>query len=224
MFDEIRAAFEKANPDMVYVEGFGEYINSRKEEVRKQAQEISIEEAKTQGENFYTLKLAIDAGAEFESPELTRAEEVSQLEKSDFSHQDIFNFYFARSVYGYQRQAKDPSKKDCLEYISRFMKRLRKESGWSDEEFDTFEQRAIENLDVENHTYQELGDPIPWHGTEQHIENDISRRLSLLRNEYGIERISEGLKKHNRIFVVYGSAHAVQLEPALKQLLQIRKD
>lgn len=218
-FDEIKETFDKANPDIVYLEGFGEYINNHKQEVRERGQEVTPEEAKERGEMFYTLKLAIDAGIDFESPELTRADEIRQLEASGFSRDDIFNFYFARSVDGYQRQAKELSREACLEYISRSLDNVRTASNWPKEEFDALEQKAIDGLQVQDlDTYKASVDPIPWEGKPQVITNDISRRLSQLRDEYGVERIAEGLKHYDRIFVVYGSAHAVRLEPALRML------
>ncbi|SRR6266481_7275895 len=219
VFDEIHQAFEKANPEVVYVEGM-EFINHHKGAVREKFAGVTPKEAKKQGENYYTLKLAVDSGADFESPEFNRADEIRQLIESGFSHEDIFSFYFARPVYGYQRQAKEPSKEECLQYISRNMKAFREATSWSQEEIDSLEEKASADLNIEDEvTYQSSVDPIPWEGKDSTVTNEISRRLSLLRDEYQFGRIAESLEKYDRIFVVYGSAHAVKLEPALRELL-----
>jgi hypothetical protein len=219
-FGEILKAFEKAHPEIVYVEGM-EFINSQKDAVRERLVQESVEDAKKQGENYYTLKLAVDSGADFESPELKRTEEVNHLVESGFSKEDIFRFYFDRAVYGYQRQAKDLNKEDCLQYIGRNLKAFRDTSDLLKEEVDALEHEAIANLDIHDEDkYQSAVDPIPWENKESTVTNDISRRLSFLRDEYQFERIAEGLQTHSHIFVVYGSAHAVKQEPALRELLK----
>jgi hypothetical protein len=217
---EIAEKFKTVNPEIVYVEGM-ENINNQKDAWRERISKISLEEAMAKGENVYTLKLAVDAGTDFESPEPNRADEIKHLSDEGFSKSDIFKFYIYRSAYQYQLTTKERSSDEAKAYLSRYIEEFRKNSRWSHEEINLLENSLWLELDVTNDSlYAQQVDPIPWDGKPQTIINDVSRASSYFRDQYIFERIAEGLKTHERAFVVYGSAHAVRQELALRMLLQ----
>jgi len=220
IFKEIKKEFDRINPDIVYIEGW-QSINNKKDTVRGVIKKESLDETKLEGENHFTLKLGIDAGKDFESPEPDFQKEIVYLLEKGFSKKDIFFFYTYRDIDQYQRQHKERKLEECKKYIESEFKIFRRDSGWDGAELDLLEKEIVAELDVNNtDKYHLQVDPIPWEGSSQTILNEVSRNSSNFRDEYIFERIAEGLKKHNKIFVVYGSAHAVKQEPALRALIE----
>ena len=63
-----------------------------------------------------------------------------------------------------------------------------------------------------------LSNPIPWQGEELTGSRLVASRTSAYRDAHIAERIlSPGSSSD---FVVYGSAHVIKLEPALRALLE----
>ena len=217
MFSEIKGLFEKEKPDMVYIEGW-EQINHQKEDVRKMGKETSFEDAAREGESHFTLKLAVDAVADFESPEPHHAAEIAHLLDQGFSHEEVYNFYAYRQIGQFQQQHENSDAESCKEYMSRYLDRFARDSNWSEEELQSYRDKLFAELDLTGDIYSQQTDPIPWDDRPQTRLNDIARASGRFRDEYIFERIVEGLKTHDRIFVVYGSAHAVVQEPALRAL------
>jgi hypothetical protein len=219
VFEQIHETFEGTRPDIVYIEGWG-VINKRKDIVRQKMQGISLEEAKREGEGFFTLKLAADAGTDFESPEPDFRQEIDHSLNRGFAKRDIFAFYLYRSIAQYQRETSERSIEDCKKYLIPFLETFQEESGWDSAELHALEREVLTELDVQDEKkYQAQVDPIPWDGKPQTVLNEISRNSNRFRDEYIVDRIAEGLKQYDTLFVVYGSAHAVKMEPALRALL-----
>lgn len=220
LFEEIKKKFEEANPEIVYIEGW-RAINGRKDAVREGLKKQSLEDTKTEGESHFTLKLGVDAGTDFESPEPDSSQEITHLIEKGFSKKDIFFYYIYRDIDQYQRQNKERSIEECKKYLEPYFKGFRRDSGWDSAEVDALEGEILAELDVNDlEKYHAQVDPTPWEGKPQTILNEISRNSSNFRDTYIFERIAEGLKKHNKLFVVYGSAHAVKQEPALRALME----
>lgn len=220
VLDDIAAALKKANPQMVYVEGI-ESANEDREGWRERLKKMSVEDARAEGENFYTLKLAVDAGADFESPEPQFAMEVQHLIESGFSKKDIFEYYVFRDIFQYQRNNKNRDQKACERIVERESERLARRLGWDAAELASFGKEVIENLQLDDEQfYSSKVDPIPWDGKPQTVMNEISRSSSAFRDEHIFEQIAEGLKKYDRLFAVYGSAHAVKQELPLRFLVE----
>ena len=218
LFQEIKDAFNKANPQIVYIEGMP-HINKRKEEMKSKKDLLTGEQAKAHGENVYTLKLALDAGIDFESPEPEFSTEIKHLLDQGFSKEAIFTYDISRGVNQYQREHKEKREEECKEYLNSFFERFQQESGWNQQEMESLKQKFLSELDVDDvERYESQVDPIPWKGKEQTVINDVARSSNAFRDKHIVERIAEGIKKHDRIFVVYGSAHAVKEEPAIKAL------
>lgn len=220
IFEDIKKRFDELDPEIVYVEGWRS-INDKKDAVREGAKNFSLEETKSEGESHFTLKLAVDADADFESPEPESSQEITYLIQKGFSKKDIFFYYIYRDIDQYQRQNKERSAEECKKYLKPYFKGMRRDSGWDDIELDALEQEVLTDLDVDDpEKYHAQVDPIPWEGKPQTVLNEISRNSNNFRDRYIFERIADGLNKYDRLFIVYGSAHAVKQEPALRALLE----
>ena len=51
------------------------------------------------------------------------------------------------------------------------------------------------------------------------IINGVSRALQRARDEYILEQIDKHWSEGKNLFIVYGSSHAMRLEPAIKDQL-----
>jgi hypothetical protein len=219
MYRQIAEKFSEINPDMVYIEGM-QKINTNNIKVRERILTSTLDSTKLEGENSFTLKLAVDAGIDFESPEPEFAEELAHLLHKGFSKQNIFNYYMYRDIDQYQRMHKNRDAGECERDLKSYIRYFRTISAWNTEEVDYFEQDVLSHLNVDDESFYHIQvDPIPWEGNPQTVINEISRGSSSFRDNHIFQRITQGLKTHNRIFIVYGSAHAVKQEPALRALI-----
>ncbi len=219
LYTEIKARFDEVMPDMVYIEGAGQ-VNHDKDAVREGVLKTTLGQARANGEGNFVLKLGVDVGADFESPEPELSQEINRLRDKGFSRQDIFSFYMYRDIDQYQRQHKVWTVPGCKKYLEPYIKNFHRASGWSAEEMAILGHRIFSELKIsDNAFYHTRVNPIPWDGEPQTATNEISRVSSSFRDRYIFERIAEGLKTHDRLFVVYGSAHAVKQEPALRALM-----
>lgn len=216
LFQQIQEKFQESAPEMVYIEGWRS-ANERKEQIRETLKKENIEDVKKEGESHFALKLAVDAGADFESPEPDFSDEINYLLEKGFSKKDIFYFYMYRDIDQYLRQNKNRSMDECAKYLRPYFARFKKDSDWEENELNLWQEEILSELNVEDdEKYNSAVDPIPWEGKPQIVLNEISRNSSNFRDRYILQRIIEGLKKYNKIFVVYGSAHAVKQEDALR--------
>lgn len=219
MFEEIRKKLEELQPDIVYIEGMQE-INDNREHTIEKRKDTTLADTIKDGENLYTLKLTIDAGIDFESPEPRQSERILYLLEKGFSRSDVFKQQMYSVIAQYQRHhKKECTLEKCKEYLVPFFRQFRNNSQWESDEIDSLEQQLIAELDLKDTKYRDQVVPNPREEVVQTLINEISRASSRFRDEYALERIAEGLKKYDRLFIVYGSAHAVRLEPALRALL-----
>ena len=224
VFEQIQNIFNQTHPDMVYVEGYTN-LAARHETVRIRLQNKTVDEVKVEGESHFTLKLAVEADVDFDSPEPPFSEEVASLVSAGYTKSDIYRFYQYRIVVQYQREQRDQNKEvsdaGCRSYLTPFLKLFQEESGWSDVDLHTFETQLFSELEITNtQKYTDLVTPVPVEGQYTSILNEISSRSSDYRDAHIFDQLADGLKKYDSLFNVYGSAHAVRLEPALRALMQ----
>lgn len=226
LFAEIEAAFNKENPDMVFVEGMSNLPKdkSRFDEILKAAsREETIDKS---GEPGFTRKLAAERGIEWHSPEPSDKDLYENLLAKGFSKDEIFAWDVFHILPQYNRQM---SRQGFKQYVERFIERFKQTTNW--ENFDYSYERAIKlgeqilgrPLDVENEPdATDFIDPIPWEEKKekQTILNRIGSASSLFRNRKIVSDILEAFKNHNRVFVVYGASHAAMQEPALKKAFE----
>lgn len=225
LFGEIEAAFNEANPDIVFVEGVNVRGDRDKfnERVKAATREEAIEHT---GESGFTLKLGVDKGIEWRSPEPTDEDLYENLLAKGFSKDQIFAWDVFHILPQYNRLMK---KEGFRNYVQGFIDRFKQSTNW--EGFDYSYERAIQlgeqilgrSLDVENEPEAlDFIDPIPWDEKKerQTILNRISEQSSLFRDRKIVSDIADALKNHKRIFVVYGASHAAMQEPALRKLVE----
>lgn len=222
---QIEATFDKANPDLVFVEGIRaqgdrEIFNHK---IKNTTREKIIG---SMGESGFTLKLAVDKGIEWQSPEPSEQDLFTGLLAEGFSKDEIFSWHVLQLLPQYADQDNKEGFKDyCQKYIQYF----HENTNWQG--FDYSYSHAIQEaerllgklIDIE-HESDALNyiDPIPWDDKKstQTVLNRIGSSASRLRDHKIIGDIAEALKVKKRIFIVYGSSHAVMQEPALKKLME----
>lgn len=220
LYGEIDSAFKDAGPDMVYVEGM-EGIEHNREGVVMRMRDTSLAEARKLGENVYTLKLAVDAGIPFESPEPSHRDEIRYLERMGFPREIIYGQTFYRSVVQFQRTYGTTSPAAFREYLAPYRSRFLRDSGWDADAIADIEAHLLGSLDLEDtETYKRKLDPMPWQGVHQSSLNSLSAASTEYRDRHILGRIADGLSRHDSLFVTYGSGHAVSLEPALRALME----
>ena len=225
VFAQIEAAFNKANPDIVFIEGMSVSGDKRKfnEQVKAETREETIDEM---GEPGFTMKLGLEKGIDWESPEPSDKDLYDDLLAKGFSKDQIFAWDVFHILPQYSRQMK----RDGFEkYVQRYIERFKQTTNW--EGFDYSYERSIklgeqifgEAVDVENdQNATDRIDPIPWDEKKekQTILNRIGEASSLFRDRKIVRDILEAFKTHKRVFVVYGSSHAAMQEPALKKAFE----
>jgi len=223
VFTQIEAAFNKANPDIVFVEGvhvLGDIMKFN-ERIKADSREEAIEHM---GESGFALKLGVEKGTEWRSPEPTDEDLYNELLAKGFSKEQVFAWDVFRILPQYKRQMK---REGFEKYVSGFIDRFKRTTNW--ENFNYSYERAIklgeqifgEAVDIENDQRAlDRIDPIPWNEKKekQTILNGISEASSLFRDRKIVSDIAGALKTHKRVFVVYGASHAVMQEPALRRL------
>lgn len=225
LFAEIEAALSKANPDIIFVEGVNVRGDKTKfnERVKSSTREEAIDRM---GESGFTLKLGVEKGVDWESPEPTDEDLYNDLLAKGFSKDEIFAWDVFNILPQYNRQMK---RAGFEKYAAGFIDQFKRATNW--EGFDYSYERAIklgeqifgEAVDVENYPNAlDRIDPIPWDEKKdkQTILNRISEASSLFRDKKIVKDILEAFRTHNRVFVVYGASHAAIQEPALKKAFE----
>ena len=225
LFAKIEEAFNKTNPDMVFVEGMSNLPKDKAhfDEILKASREETIDK---NGERGFTLKLAAERGIDWHSPEPSDEDLYENLLAKGFSKDEVFAWEVFQILTQYNLQM---NRQGFKQYVERFIEGFKQTTNW--ENFDYSYERAIElgeqilgrPIDVENEpNANDFTDPIPWEEKKesQTILNRISSASGLLRDRKIVSDILEAFKNHNRIFVVYGSSHAAMQEPALKKAFE----
>lgn len=225
LFAGIEAAFNEANPDIVFVEGVSVRGDKTKfdERVKAASREEAIEHM---GESGFTLKLGVEKGIEWRSPEPTDEDLYNDLLAKGFSKEQIFAWDVFHILPQYNRLM---DKRGFKQYVQGFVERFKQATNW--EGFDYSYECAIQlgeqtlgrSIDVENEPDAlDFIDPIPWDEKreKQTTLNRIGGASSLFRDRKIVSDIADALKTHKRVFIVYGASHAAMQEPALRKLLE----
>ncbi len=224
MFEQIRQEFINARPQVVFVEGVNYLATHRNQivdELRKTDYATVIGK---RGESGFTLKLAIEAGAEVESPEPDFKNEIEYLVEQGFNKESIFAYYIYRVAEYYHRAPKGVS---IDEFLNPYVKEFQKNSGWENFDYSLDHLRNIGrniwgshgDLSVKNLSRV---DPTPWQSRKQQWTevNKVAQESSYFRDRFIVKRIADTLKERDRLFVIFGASHAYMQEPALRRLLE----
>lgn len=164
--------------------------------------------------------LATKDGVEIQSPEISRKEVETELERS-FTREQIQYYFFAQMVYQWGK--KQDLKPNFEDYVTGFMDSDQDESAWTDFDFSLKNMEVIHeeifkekfNKDDTDFFYSIIN-PI----TDKSIVNKIARMVSQLRDAYMVSEIYKNWVKGRSVFVVYGFGHAIVQKPALESLLK----
>lgn len=225
MFGEIEKRFKQADPQIVFVEGMHFSKNGKQELI----EEMKKADAKTVindwGESGFTFKLAADAGIGVESPEPDFTEEVENQLSLGFSKEEIFAYYVYRQANSYQRI---PEKPPIEEYLGSYIERFQKDTDWKDFDysFEHLQQIGKEIWGDRGDITKEDAwrtDPVPYKNKKSALWNNVNRicqQSTYFRDKFMVHRIEEVMKKHDRLFIVFGSSYAFMQEPALRELFE----
>jgi hypothetical protein len=223
MFDELERNFKDAKPDLVLIEG-ARNIAQATTLLKVQKVPLSRDEIiRKHGESIYAASLAISDSIEVESPEPDRAEEVATMEKRGFSREEIFSYYCGRVFAQYLRRQDKPI---LEEYMTPYLRSFQDDAGWKGFDFSlpallkTCEKFSGHALDPDSLDISELTDPIKREGQPWGRLNEVAAASNRFRDEHIIGRIEQSLKGHSRIFIVFGSSHAVIQEPAIRKIME----
>jgi hypothetical protein len=215
VFASVRETFKNLKPQIVFVEGM-HGINENKERVREKMQQMSIEEAMRQGESMYALKLAVDAGIDFESPEPDDANLLADMQKLGFTKEELFLQMFYRTMHQYLREHEERSLEACKAYLAPYFAQFRNVIGLDE----SIETQAYASINLEaGQFYGDNCDPIPWPNKPSSRTKEASAAMSLSRDKFALGRIAASLKKYDRVMVTFGRSHAISLEPGIRALL-----
>jgi hypothetical protein len=225
LFQEIENAFNKWNPDVVFVEGVHVQGDPAQfnEKIRSASREKVIEHM---GESGFALKLALEKGVDWISPEPADVDLYNHLTTKGFSKEHIFTWNVFLALPQYNRLM---NKEGFKQYVQGFIDRFKQSTNWN--EFDYSYEHAIkigeqtlnQSVDVENEPDAlDFIDPIPWDNKKekQTVLNQIGKESSLFRDTKILNDIANAFETHKRVFVVYGASHAVMQEPALRELFK----
>jgi hypothetical protein len=201
---------------------FVEKINDRKSVVfiegglrkRIESEDTAIKEDSEAG---LVTFLAHTAGIPAYCPEPDATKERESLLKK-FSKEEIQYYYFARVAHAWHRRNPKP---DFEEYIGHYLKQDEADSKWEDFDFSMGNMKMIHKtlfgVDFENDEKFSFQNINP--ATENSVINKVARACSTYRNVHIVSEILKFWKEGKSVFVVFGGAHAILQEPALRELL-----
>lgn len=216
MFDQIEEKFKQLTPQIVFIEGRRQLTQRKSETIEYIKTKNRADVIKEGGEPFFTLKLATEAGIEFESLEPELCDEVKLLLEKGFDKNDIFATYVYRGMSGYVQ----PAGGDTFEkYLDRWINYFKTATNW--DEFDYSRnnlERTGKNIWGDNvklsDLVQDRFDPV--FSKNKTVSNKIIEQSSIFRDKFIVKKITEAIDKYTRILVVYGASHAVMQESAIR--------
>ena len=216
-FIRIKESLESFNPDLVMVDAAPGPKVSREEFNNGILEQDLNEVIKRRGDPGFTIRVAVENDIPWFCPEPNPRKEFEFLFEKGFTKEEIQAWALFRNIPVFNKRRGDRTFDEFTETaINGFLDK----SGWKLEaSIDQIIKIGIEmigeEVDVENdmniHKYTNPGN-----------KNKMQQLSSLswrFRDEVILENIAEKLEDYNKLFVVYGSSHAVVLEPALSYLL-----
>lgn len=227
VFEYIREQLDLQKPDLVLIEGVPS-INSRStEEINKNLVSMTDNEViQKYGEAIFTAKLAAERGIKIVSPEPDEESAVRFIEKQGLSREVIFAHRVAALIAQYNRAQMKP---DLENYIAPYLSAMSAQFGWEDFDFslehfksahEAIFHKVYQPEDVA--FYKAACDPVPWEGKAYASTNAVAAKWGEYRDQHMLNELQKALDVYKKLFIVYGSSHAVILEPALKKMMADR--
>lgn len=223
-----RHSFDPKNNQWIMVKKFwSDFINDTNDQKKVAFVESgrpSIEENEEKsisgagGTGLITF-LASKQNIEVYCPEPNAINEIHELEKK-FTKEEIEYYYFARIVHQWGR-IPEP-RPNFEEYVTRFLEKDKRISGWSDFDFSLENMKTIhkKNFGTEFslsnlNFFKEIVTPVELNS----IINKVSRASGDFREEYIVGEINKYWNNGYSIYVEYGASHAIMQEPLLREIL-----
>lgn len=169
------------------------------------------------GEAQFLVYLARTYNISVASPEPDQNWEANQL-ATEFDRSVVVLYYFIRYVNlwnGYD------SRPNMRQESRRALVALQRQLKWKDVDFsfehiETLHKKLYNKpLDLDDGKWADLvSNPYD----QSYETNEIARRSGELRDQYILGQIQQYWRAGKSIFIVFGSSHAVRLEPALRSL------
>jgi hypothetical protein len=161
--------------------------------------------------------LARRDGVTVVSPEPDRAWEAEELAK-EFGRHKVVLYYFIRQLAQWSTHTEEP---DIETEGAKMLRLMQKTFGWDDVDFSISGMQSLHEkvlnkplLIKDRQWFYDLTTP----ATREYITNEIARRSGQIRDEHILEVIKKYWQQGKSPFIVYGSAHAICMEPALRKL------
>jgi len=170
------------------------------------------------GEAQFVVHLARRDNVPVDSPEPDRVWEANELAK-EFGRDKVIFYYFIRQLSWWSRFTDKP---DVPKEATAMLELMKKSYQWEDVDF------SLEGMES---IHQELfNKPLNWDDTQwiydvttptpqDYVTNVIARRSGELRDEHILQEIQKYWHEGKSPFLIFGSAHAIRLEPALRKLV-----
>lgn len=179
------------------------------------------------GESFFVINQARGTKTSFVSGEPSEAEILKTVLAHGYRAEDLVGFYLLRKIPQWKRQ-KNLKHSDIKALVTpqleRYRQRVDSKLRFGIKDFEAWYKAKMPTpakyMDFENN------DPAPHGGTGATFVQKISNRVTFARDQSLLKRIEGALATHDRVLVVYGGSHWINLEPALAQALgkpEIRK-
>lgn len=197
---------------IVFVEGHFDQVSEN--ETRDRTQSILAG-----AESQFMVYLARHSGVPVISPEPDRIWEASKLAK-EFGRDSVVFFYFVRQLGYWNRFTEQP---DIEVEAANMMKLMQETYQWKDIDFSVESMKVMHEatfgkpLDMHDKKWlYDITTPTP----QDYATNVLARRSGELRDGYILEQIQDYWRQGYSPFAVFGAAHAIRLEPALRALSQ----
>lgn len=212
---------DSLDPELSIVEGIptGEAVNPHS--ILPKAETCKLQNYQNDcGESFFVINKAREKKSNFISGEPTDTELLKSIQEYGYTTRDLVGFYFVRKIPQWKRQ-KNINQSDFLKLalpqLERYRKRIDPQTQFA---FSDFESWYTEKMSTpKNYMDFNNNDPAPHGGPDATFVQRISNRVTFLRDISLLKRIEDGLSKHNRVLVVYGASHFINLEPPLTNTL-----
>ncbi len=169
------------------------------------------------GEAQFVVHLARRDSVPVTSPEPELATEANEL-AIEFGQNKVLFFYFMRQLSWWNGFSEKP---DMHKEATAMLNIMQKSLQWQDVDFSLDEMETI---------HQRLfNKPLNWDDmqwiydvttpmTQNYVTNVISRRSGELRDEHILSEVQKHWRQGRSLFLIFGSAHAIRLEPALRKI------
>ena len=149
------------------------------------------------------------------SPEPDRSEAVDYLVQQGYSYEQILAYYFARQMHQWNRSDRKTNP-DWRAYAHNLLDHLPQISNWGG--LDLSLENVIKIYEGKSDKTFSETDEKSFYNLSDPNQNPVADTSGRLRDEKLLAAIKDSIV-FNDVFVVYGSGHAIRLEPALESLV-----